>query len=700
MANVEGPATVTFYVSPAGNDSWSGVLADPNATGTDGPFVTPHRARDAVRELRQHGDASGSAVRVLFRGGRHYLERPLVLGPEDSGTASLPVVYAACPDEAPVLSGGRVIADWRPYRDGILQADLPMARGRRWWFRQLFCDGRRLARASWPKPEPGNPLGGWMCVEADASEGDRDAFVFRTGDLPRRWAHPRQAEVHIYVGHNWLNETVAVESIDWDRRLIRLARPLFQLDRAPWFVHVPIGPPQRFRIENVLEELDRPGEWCLDGEAGRVYLRPLEPTASATIVAPALHCLVDLRRAQHVILSGLTFTETMDGDDYHREGHEGYGDGTFPRRGLSYGGEAVHLSAASHCVVEHCRFDSVGASAIYLEGACSRNHLRRNTIVAAGSYGVAMVGTREAHPMDNRVEDNDISRCGELNKYANAVFLGLSNMNVVAHNSIHDLPHVAIGLGGSGFGRNLIEYNEIRRVDLEISDSGAINAWMEDPYPGIRADVERSGHLIRHNLIADVPGVRVEADGRLTRPAHDRSSLTMAIYLDTCSSNCLVTGNVILRAGRYGVYLQGGRNNVVENNLIVDCGCAAAFSDLVAHWFAPHMAHYMAGNRFVRNVFVSDRADACLYQLINWNERHTAQCEENIFCVPASQPVLLLDQAEMTWEQWQERGFDCSSQITDPGLRRTATGAELAADTPAAALGFVPIDLTRIGIRP
>ena len=48
-------AGIAFHVSPAGNDSWSGTVAVPNAAGTDGPFRSPERARDAVRALKAAG---------------------------------------------------------------------------------------------------------------------------------------------------------------------------------------------------------------------------------------------------------------------------------------------------------------------------------------------------------------------------------------------------------------------------------------------------------------------------------------------------------------------------------------------------------------------------------------------------------------------------------------------------------------------
>ena len=42
-----------LYVSPRGNDQWSGTLAAPKADGSDGPVATVERAQKLVRELRR-----------------------------------------------------------------------------------------------------------------------------------------------------------------------------------------------------------------------------------------------------------------------------------------------------------------------------------------------------------------------------------------------------------------------------------------------------------------------------------------------------------------------------------------------------------------------------------------------------------------------------------------------------------------------
>src|ERR1700733_440083 len=47
------PPDATYYVSPAGNDGWSGRVPAPNADRTDGPVLNLARARDLARAHRQ-----------------------------------------------------------------------------------------------------------------------------------------------------------------------------------------------------------------------------------------------------------------------------------------------------------------------------------------------------------------------------------------------------------------------------------------------------------------------------------------------------------------------------------------------------------------------------------------------------------------------------------------------------------------------
>lgn len=74
-----------FYVSPDGNDAWSGKSAVANKDKTDGPFATIGKARDGIRSIKAPGPLT-RPVTVYIRGGLYILREPLTFTPEDSGT--------------------------------------------------------------------------------------------------------------------------------------------------------------------------------------------------------------------------------------------------------------------------------------------------------------------------------------------------------------------------------------------------------------------------------------------------------------------------------------------------------------------------------------------------------------------------------------------------------------------------------------
>ena len=113
-----------FYVATNGSDSWSGTLAEPNAQGTDGPFATLERARDAVRDLKK---SKTTDIVVLLRGGTYPLTKTVVFGLEDSGEGDSTVTYAAYPGETPVFSSGREIKGWKKVTGDL--PGLPEKRG-------------------------------------------------------------------------------------------------------------------------------------------------------------------------------------------------------------------------------------------------------------------------------------------------------------------------------------------------------------------------------------------------------------------------------------------------------------------------------------------------------------------------------------------------------------------------------------------
>ena len=726
-----------FYVSTQGNDSWSGRLAEPSAGGGDGPFATLHRARNALRELKaQAGEKGlGQSVQVQIRGGTYYMREALMLRAQDSGTAEFPIAWCAYGGEEPVLSGGQVVTGWTQHQGNILKAVIPQARGGHYKTRQLFFKGKRMSRACWPKPDPKDPHNtgwaftdgpespvGWPSERVEAPK-PRDwyggegfewgmkvdpnqsrAFRYRPQDFPRRWAKPAEAEVSVFPGPSWYRIIVPVERVDEERRVIVLRDPIPSYERLPWSCINIYLRNNRFRMENVLEELTEPGEWCLDGEDGTLYFWPPEEMGDGDVVIPVLDKLLELREANYVAIRGLTFTQTTDGENSHREGLIGYG-AIFPVVGWRYCGEAVRLWSASHCAIEENVFDQVGGNAIYVEQACYRNEIRRNVIRYGGAHGVAIMGNKVRHPLYTRVEDNEIHHTGVYINYTAGVFMGLSDGTSVAHNYIHDVPHHAVCLSTNGLGRNLVEFNEIRRAALEMHDTGAINCWMDVPGEGwpMLPDQARSGHIIRYNLIAEVPGANVGPDGKIHRTWN-----TMGIYLDDGSSNCTLSHNIVVGAG-VGFMFHTGQHNQAENNLIIDC--IVGVWDCNAAAGRPGnelMANYRRGERISRNIFVFSEAKPTLYLIHGYDPMIWQEADYNVIHTQpgVAAPAVRFgtpdtdDPTPMPLDRWRKEGFDQNSIHADPLLMdKEGQDYRLRPDSPAFKLGFVQIPVERIGIR-
>ncbi len=422
-----------------------------------------------------------------------------------------------------------------------------------------------------------------------------------------------------------------------------------------------------------------------------------------------------------VTFSGFTFTETTTGDNMQRDGYEGYGSQQ-PMPGKDYCGEAVRMRGTAHCNVSNNHFLNVGGNAVYMEDYNERSTISGNEIAYPGKNGICILGshyetgmepTLIRHPLFCHIEDNHIHHIGVFDNYASGIIVGIGQGNVIGHNLVEYTPHMAICFGNSGYGRNIFKYNKIKNACLEICDTGAIVGWMEDPAHHARKDAERSGHVIRYNWIAGAPGCKVEQDGRLTSDPHS----VQGIYLDNMTSNCFVYGNIINDAGT-AIWVNMGKNNVIENNIIVNCKWAVWFQAF--HTCFPQMYGFATGNRFCTNIYcrltpsnipLPERTDTPMYGLRDIKgdepiERLVSQIDNN----------LLYDDSGNDWKveiaigkrksvirslnEWQESGFDTHSKIADPQFTDPEkSNFHLMPQSPALELGFQPIPIDQIGIR-
>lgn len=658
------PASATVHVAVNGDDSAAG--------SEQHPLATLAAARDRVRRLRGQGNRGTIEVRV--RAGTYFMTQPLALGPEDSGTAAGPTIYRAATGGRVTLSGGVPITGWKKRGDNLWAAPVPPDLD----FRLLRVGNHWAIRARHPNFDRDNPLkGGWLFADAitpaPAMGAPTTYMKFRGNDVPV-YADLSGAEVHCFIAWGWVNAIVPVSGIDpVERRIDFAGKGASQDTRAG----------NRYFIENVREALDAPGEWFLDKAAGEVLYIPESPDFSgdsgvATVASRLDHlirCAGDRatnRFVEHVIFEGFEFTDTTHAI------HELY---------YTPDDACIHLSAARNVEIRDCVFQWCGGYALKLGDRTEQCLLTGSRLEHMGMGGVIMVGGTADQAHHCSVVANKMERLGLIYKHVAGVYVTAGSDHYIAHNRITDVPRYAVSLKSQGEAslahRNVVEFNYIRRANQETNDTGAIEC--------LGYERRHSGNIIRHNMILDTLGMDTTPEGEIRSP-----HFCWGVYLDDFSSGTSVYGNIIARTPTGGVCVHAGKDNVIENNILVDG------RDRQIHLHPE--GDPMTGNRFIRNIVAYSRPEAeVIYLFQAWKENQQgrfAESDHNLFwCSNGDLKTLeTKNTPNGPFSAWLAAGFDAHSKIADPRFVDAARDDyRLAPDSPAWALGFKPIPVELIG---
>ena len=547
-----------FFVGPRGDDA--------NPGTAERPFATLERARDAVRAWRAArgaGPAPGPvAVRLLP--GEYGRTGTFELGPLDSGTPAAPVVYRADRPGTAVLYGGTRLRGLRQVDDPAILARLPeSARGRVWscdlaaqgvtdlpplrergygvaapaTTAEFFCDGQALTLARWP--DHGFVNGGAILAAGVKATGEPSVFTYGD-DRHARWTTAPDAWLYGYFAHGWADRTLAVRKIDPATKQV-VCDPYGYgkagMQPVKWFNQGRI----KYQVFNLLEELDQPGEYYVDRRAGRLYFYPWGAPASAELEVGRLAVpMVVARGVTAVRFEGLVF-------DLGRA------------NGLDW-------RDCTHCLIAGCTVRRFAGEAIGVRGGrecglfgCDVYSLARGATTVTGG------DRRTLEPARHFVENCHFFAFGRIDHtYVPAVQLeGVGHR--VAHNFFHDCPSSVVRIEGND---HVLEYNEVRRAVQESEDQGAMEMFGNPTYRGV---------IFRHNVFADIGGAY--GGGAAGRAG---------IRLDDVISGITIYGNLFVRAAQSfgGINLNGGRDNVIDNNLFVECekGITGGYNPRNAHW--------------------------------------------------------------------------------------------------------------------
>jgi hypothetical protein len=514
-----------LFVSAGGSDTASGSSSHPLAT-LDG-------ARAMIRAWKTAGRLPKGGVAVQIRAGTYSMREPFQLTAADDASL-VPITYAAAGKGAVIIEGGQSVTHWMPVTDPAVLSRLdPAARGHvlvtnlkaqnitdygtmsqrgfghtiRPAGLELFYNDAPMTLAQWPAP------GQWAKIAGADKDQGKDFFSY-SGDEPARWQPDDDVWVHGYWGFDWADDYEKVASID----------------QVHHTIHIPgqpsafgYGPGHRWYALNILEELNQPGEWYLDRPHGLLYFWPPTDIAKGHAVVSLAENLVSMDGVSNVTLRGLTFQDCR--------------------------GTAITIENGVDDQITDCTIREVGNVGLTIYGATGSG-AEACEITETGDGGVILDGgdRKTLTPGNDFVTDcviHDYSRWSRT--YCPAVKVsGVGN--AIAHNLMYDAPHSAILLSGND---NIVEYNEVHDVCRETGDSGAF-------YMG--RDWTMRGNIVRYNEFHDLGGGK----GLLG------DTDVNAIYLDDTAAGTSVYGNECIRAGR-GVLVGGGRDDIVTNNVFIDC---------------------------------------------------------------------------------------------------------------------------------
>ena len=542
-----------IYVSPNGNNSWTGMLPAPNAGATDGPVKTIAAAQVIARAqlaAMKAGTATRQPVRVMIAAGDYPIASTLQFTPADSGISGAPMSYEAIVAGTVTISGGIPLSPKVPATAGVpvsftgYTMDGLGVRGGG----QLFINGKRAILARQPNI-------------------DSSWFVQKAVPLASETKPGREAFAPDATALNWINSLStddrarAIVGVmqSWSgghHRLSSQAAPAgsVRIQPAAAAAFLAFGLSQRYYVENVAAAFDAPGEWLPNLQGASYIPGSSEVGKTLTPVLPVLDRLVSVKGdfagknwVQYLQFKGLGFSYTRN---LTPDG--GYSDN---QAGVEIGA-AIEVDGATNLAIDGCVISRTGNYGVWFRQSVRDSSVTNSVMTDLGGGGIKF-GLPTQQPTDamitgnNVASGNRISETGKVFPGSVGVWVGQTFDNTVSNNAIFNTTYTGISLGWTwGYGpatsgRNLVTDNLLVNIGQGmLSDLGGIYTV------GISPGTKITGNVIRE--VRGYPNYGAGAWG---------------IYNDEGASQVQIENNVVIGTESGGYHLNYGRGNTVVRNL-------------------------------------------------------------------------------------------------------------------------------------
>ena len=458
---------------------------------------------------------------IVIESGRYFFTETAEMNDRDNNTtvrAEGNVVF----DGGVILDNSKIL----DFRDGIKVIDLsylgidlhePGNRG----FRRAYVNApneffiNSVAQNIARYPKKGINHYGENDIIEPGSHVTKEDYECKSGkvrindDRIERWKDARHAYLAGYPCCSWADEFVKIAEIDTKNRTVTTEQP--HLFTYKFTRH------SGYYIVNLLEELTDEGEYYIDIDDKKLYFIPPKGTdlSSALLQLSVLdRPMLTIENSKGVTIQDIVFENSRNTAVYI-EGGDGVTVSGCTFRNLGILAIQIGMGATplehglNNCHGKHSpkakpflpisRQMGSWHEYIYEFAAWDNNGGKNHTIENCkihdtGAGGILLSGgnRKKLIPANNRVHNCEFYSVNRLDKTYKAAVNMMGVGNTVSHCYMHDLPGMAIYIHGND---HLIEYNDICRVVLEVSDSGAI-------YMG--RDMSEVGCVFRNNFFHEI----------------------------------------------------------------------------------------------------------------------------------------------------------------------------------------------------
>ena len=668
--------TEIFVSANDGNDN--------NAGTREAPFATIERAVIALGGLALNTEAD---IFIYIREGNYYVSETIEFTVAHAGRDGNTIHIIGYPGDAmPRIIGGERLSGWEYHRDGIYRIPMPRPINR------LYENQDAAHIARFPNYEAGMGNGPFLRTANERAENPQFMFYFYDGDFPQFDFSRTPAQMYVLPAGDldWKGDDRRLDSyvmiteltdVDWNNNLVTTV-PVLRPEQDRDFV---LSYGATYFLQGAYEFLDAPGEFFVCNQTNMLYYMPINtgtPIEQLEIIAPTVNVLLSFSGTSNISISGVQLEVTDRAPIIPQ-----FQTGPFiPQGGL------IAISSSNNISVDRSNLFNAGESTVLLNGSGSHDLSFTNSYV--NNSGYTAFNLRSGGNREITIRNNLITNVGLISSYTYA-FGNWGNAHVsFEHNEIDNIRgQAAFMFDGNGGGHHNVSFS-FNRINNALQfgyDLGVIYAY----------SVAGQFNVIRDNWVTN-------SGTHLGPTAH----INHAIYLDDNANNFLVVNNILVDTTsgnmHFPIYAKG-QNNVIYNNIIfqrerLNPGTLAGIVtyDMDHPHFAP-----VRNVTLARNIFYLPGADF-FYAIWGWDgvwqDDTFAFSDYNVFYHPDGRYYFLDTHVpiEANYEHWRVfggRNYDVFSTFGENPMFVDPLNGDfsLHPDSPALALGFVPINQSIIG---